>query len=782
SLGAIIIWDDIIDIGNKQDTSMGIHPNKEVDNLKGSVFIDGESLEDDIDLEIDIDHDDSISNIDYNKKNRRNYNNDDIEFSDDGMSDFIVEDDNEKPSRSSKKSLISDKVTPFQPSATPWLGNKCYLTFNMVGSVVSTKVDESHNSIEIEFFDKSLHKDIRFSDPYKFTMSSLSNLGCLFGSNPASDLNYDSGIDKSSAQDSSSSAFILYRAFKGWAGQSDWSFKFDNKEYIHCLALSNNGAAIYTSLNVIRFLSVGGVQVWVESVPSNILCCVSKDNLLFSVFQNNKAEFSSYKSSTSGNNCTYEWDLRKVSNGEKILSGTLPVSADSKITWVGFSEECLPLVCDSVGVLRCLTRFQSGTTSSWIPIFDAKSSSKKRMKKESYWPVGSFESKFLVAILKGNSSYPPIPRPVLSELDLNIPLLHSESATSAEEQNYLIKSITNKENSFISDTTNSHENMESESILELDKLLLGSINAACKAEKLMRALDLVMMLHRQDSLIAAEKIAVFHKNEALAQRIIKIRTSKVKSTRDSRYHDEDDDGDDDDISDEDEQDDEDDQSVIDINDSYQDSGVEMAIEKNSRAKKNQSYSHNINKKMNGKESQFSEINENSSFINSANQYPESLLTNKENQGFDKGLDYDSLKESTNGSNFDTNSLTNLSENSEIQRKRNANIAFNPFAMKFRQSGPSASDSSYSSSIVSENLSSSGKKVKSKGNSESNSFNPFDSIKNKLSSPSRSTTLGSEAISSSKSKKVDEDDDEETYKPSLKNQTLLASFSHVSAKK
>ncbi|OMJ19539.1 Minichromosome loss protein 1 [Smittium culicis] len=652
----------------------------------------------------------------------------------------------------------------------------------MVGSVVSTKVDESHNSIEIEFFDKSLHKDIRFSDPYKFTMSSLSNLGCLFGSNPASDLNYDSGIDKSSAQDSSSSAFILYRAFKGWAGQSDWSFKFDNKEYIHCLALSNNGAAIYTSLNVIRFLSVGGVQVWVESVPSNILCCVSKDNLLFSVFQNNKAEFSSYKSSTSGNNCTYEWDLRKVSNGEKILSGTLPVSADSKITWVGFSEECLPLVCDSVGVLRCLTRFQSGTTSSWIPIFDAKSSSKKRMKKESYWPVGSFESKFLVAILKGNSSYPPIPRPVLSELDLNIPLLHSESATSAEEQNYLIKSITNKENSFISDTTNSHENMESESILELDKLLLGSINAACKAEKLMRALDLVMMLHRQDSLIAAEKIAVFHKNEALAQRIIKIRTSKVKSTRDSRYHDEDDDGDDDDISDEDEQDDEDDQSVIDINDSYQDSGVEMAIEKNSRAKKNQSYSHNINKKMNGKESQFSEINENSSFINSANQYPESLLTNKENQGFDKGLDYDSLKESTNGSNFDTNSLTNLSENSEIQRKRNANIAFNPFAMKFRQSGPSASDSSYSSSIVSENLSSSGKKVKSKGNSESNSFNPFDSIKNKLSSPSRSTTLGSEAISSSKSKKVDKDDDEETYKPSLKNQTLLASFSHVSAKK
>ncbi|OLY79585.1 Minichromosome loss protein 1 [Smittium mucronatum] len=765
TLGAVVIWDDTIDLQDKESPSMGIHPTREVDNLKGSTFIDDESFEDDI----EIDGDDSVSKSGYNKIPRDSYNKNDSDFSDDGMSDFIVDDVNEKSNRSFKKSLGVEKVVPFQPSATPWLGNKCYLTFNTTGSVISTKVDESNNSIEIEFFDKSLHKDIRFSDPYKFSMSSLSNLGCLFGINPSiSDINYGNRNDDPSLVDTGSSSFILYRAFKGWAGQSDWSFKFENREYIRCLSLSDNGAAIYTSANLIRFLSVGGVQVWVESVTPNILCCVSKDNLLFSIYQINKSDSGSYKSSSSANGCSYEWDLRKVSDGEKVMGAPLPVSSDSVVTWCGFSEEGLPLVCDSEGILRCLTRFQSGTSGSWVPVFDANLSSKQRGKKESYWPVGSFDSKFLVAILRGNSSYPPIPRPILSELDFQIPLLHSVSNTSSEEQKYLVKSITDKSNSFVADPISSNEDLDSENMLELDKLLLSSINAACKSEKNMRALDLVMMLHRNDSLEAAEKIAVFHKNEALAQRIIKIRSSRLRN-KSSKYQNEDresgNEGNlDNDVSDSDDE-------------SSNDSGVEIVEQRRmpSRKLKNPSSV----KVDNGKNSQYTASSE---LGDSLNGYPDSLLADKGSnnirnlQESDLFNDEDSEKQS-----HLKDSLLKFDRSSEIQRKRNANMAFNPFAVKNVQTESfSMADSNFSGSTASESSSYSGKKSKTQELLKPNSFNPFDPPFN--GSPLKSSGDTMNTKGSEKSAKTKNIIDHDSYKPSAKNQTLLASFAHSPSKK
>ncbi|PVU92876.1 hypothetical protein BB561_003566 [Smittium simulii] len=533
NLGAIVIWDEVIDL--KSTDVVNPHPSEVLNDINKYTHID--SI-DSVNNELFEDNEENLNktknsnhlNIidDIGEQDNDSINSYEDKFDDD-LNDFIVDEDNIDYSqpKNTNEFKQTDSVIPFQPSATPWLGNKCYLAFSTLGTVISTKVDDSHNSIEIEFFDKSSHRDIRFSDPYKFSIASLSSLGCLFGINSKENyIQLDSKLDNSSNDSSKTSAFILYRAFKGWVNQSDWSFKLNSNEYIQCAALSNNGAAVFTSLGYLRLFSLGGVQVWIESIAKSILACTAKENLLFCVYQNDSVKDHLKHSSSFKNNYSYDWELRKISNGEIVKSGVCPVSQNSKITWIGFSDELLPIVCDSAGILRCLTPRYNKDCFSWIPVFDAKRVSKQRNKQESYWPVGAFENNFIVAIIKGKSLYPSIPKPILSELPMTLPLLHADTNATLEDQNYLLQSIlVNSEAQLSLIETTTVANFKNQEEIKLDKLLLGSINIACKTDKLTRAIDLVTMLHSQESLLAAEKIAVFHKNEALAKHIIDIRAT-----------------------------------------------------------------------------------------------------------------------------------------------------------------------------------------------------------------------------------------------------------------
>ncbi|PVV04858.1 hypothetical protein BB560_000626 [Smittium megazygosporum] len=517
NLGAIFFWDEpiqpILDSNEKQNQESfaqdeTIETINEAESLfnefstspkknKNETFIQDEAIAEKYDL-----FDEQEPNNGYE--------------SEDYMDDFIVDDDHDDYKKfKNKSSKNQNTVASFQPSATPWLGNKCYLAFNTIGTVISTKVDDTHNSIEIEFFDKSSNRDIRFPDPYKFSMASLSSMGCLFGIN-SSLIESSAKVtkEKSDKQLSDSGSFILYRAFKGWADQSDWSFKMNSGEFIRCLTISNRGAAIFSSLGYLRLISIGGVQTWIESIPNSVISCVAKDKVLFYICQQNIGSEGVQRGVVSSESF-YTWELRDISNGKRTGTGNCPVSANSKITWIGFTEEGLPLVLDSEGILRCLSLCKVNDYL-WLPVFDAKSVSKQRDKQESYWPVGALTNNFIVAIIK----------PILSELPFSLPVLHEGSELSNEDKKYMLESVTLRGASeFLAMQSKPEPNMDNGDEIELDKLLLSSINVACKLGKLTRAIDLVMMLNSKESLLAAEKIAVFHKNESLAQKIIEYRSS-----------------------------------------------------------------------------------------------------------------------------------------------------------------------------------------------------------------------------------------------------------------
>ncbi|KAJ1677084.1 DNA polymerase alpha accessory factor Mcl1, partial [Spiromyces aspiralis] len=111
------------------------------------------------------------------------------------------------------------KVSAFQPGSTPAIHGRRYLALNLIGSVVTIEQDTEHNIIEIDFYDKSAHRDIHFRDTNKFSMASLSNQGCLFA---AKSRQTGKGADGNNDDPDHRPSFLSYRAYSSWSAVSNW--------------------------------------------------------------------------------------------------------------------------------------------------------------------------------------------------------------------------------------------------------------------------------------------------------------------------------------------------------------------------------------------------------------------------------------------------------------------------------------------------------------------------------------------------------------------------------
>ncbi|KAJ2032034.1 DNA polymerase alpha accessory factor Mcl1, partial [Coemansia sp. S3946] len=397
----------------------------------------------------------------------------------DAMDDFVVDDDGAGyAERQAPRwtAVAASEVQCFQPGSTPWVGSRRYLAFTMVGSVVSIAQDESHNTIEIEFYDKSVHRDFHFSDSFKFSMAALSESGCLFATT-SRELANDQSLR--GAADADEISVVSYKGFASWSANSDWTYKLPLKENPRCIATSSHGAAVITSLGNLRLFTCGGVQRHIETLPNRVVTCVARDDMLLIILE----APGTIRSSGGMKQLEYEYVLMSMDGQTRLAAGCCPVTPASEIVWTGFSEEGHPAACDSKGMLRVLHKYWAPSHASWVPVLDSRKLSRDRGKREGFWPVALSAKQFIVVTCQGKSKYPPFPKPILDELDIDVPLLNADTQVGQQEAKYLASRLFIEQQRGEAERTGSEypggASVLARDELEQDKLLLRLIQLAC---------------------------------------------------------------------------------------------------------------------------------------------------------------------------------------------------------------------------------------------------------------------------------------------------------------
>ncbi|ORX58528.1 WD40 repeat-like protein [Piromyces finnis] len=415
---------------------------------------------------------------------------------------------------------LVDPQEAFQPGSTPLLksngggSNKKYLAFNMLGSVSSVRHDEEISTIHVEYHDRSILRPYSFTDHRNYSMASLCEHGAVFACE---------GNGKNNLKST-----LFFKPVETWATESDWYLEMNDDENIKVVALTNKGVVAATDKKYIRFFTFSGFQKQILSIKGKIVSMSgnSLNNQLFIVYHNGNV----FDGDQSLEYMLYDSDNYKV-----IKKDELPISQNSTLEWIGFTEYGIPATYDSEGVGRILVKHLD---YQWIPVIDTSFLNKnkdgdsiaKQFNDTTYWAVGMTEKHLLCVILKGSDHYLQFQKPIVSEINLKVPLLQLDTQDGMIEEriyrtNLFMNINRNQNNDIINDDVEDSKYAKED--LELDKLLLTLIMNACKVGNIQRALDLTSTLRLIASVEKAVLIAVRYHLSSLAERMQLIQEAKL---------------------------------------------------------------------------------------------------------------------------------------------------------------------------------------------------------------------------------------------------------------
>ncbi|XP_011623322.1 WD repeat and HMG-box DNA-binding protein 1 [Amborella trichopoda] len=410
-----------------------------------------------------------------------------------------------KPERS--KSSMQEA---FQSGSTPiQAGTRCFLCYNMLGSITSLKND-GFSHIEVDFHDTGRSSRIpSLTDYFGFTMASLNENGSVFANGRKIGKNIST---------------LMYRPFASWANNSEWSMRFEGDEEVKAVALGSGWVAAVTNLNYLRIFSEGGLQKCILSLDGPVATAAGlKDELAIVTHAS--------QSLPSGDQML-EVQVFNVANSTKVFEGRLPLTPGSHLTWLGFSEEGFLSSYDSKGVLKVFTKHHGG---SWIPLFSA--AKERKSEKDYYWVVGLNATKVFCVVCKSPETYPQVtPKPVLTLFNVSFPLASSDLGAEDLENEFMMRGFNLLQAQRIleetaatgQDTTSLDDevfNMEA----ALDRCILRLIASCCKGDKLVRAAELAGLLSLEKSLKGAIKLATAMKLPILAERFHGMAEEKMLS-------------------------------------------------------------------------------------------------------------------------------------------------------------------------------------------------------------------------------------------------------------
>lgn len=379
---------------------------------------------------------------------------------------------------------------PFQSGSTPIDGHRRYLALNMVGLVSCVKHDD-HSTIYVELHDQAQHRPFQISDHYEFSLSYL----------------HTSGVALASVGTKDTTSTLFYRPFTSWAGKGQWQHSLPDFESISCVAVTSLGVVVATNKHFLRFFSFSGIQTLIACLPGRPVCMAASGELLAVAFY-------------PAQSASLSFAMYRVSDMHVMAQGPLPLSVNATLKWFYFAEDSNVLLSfDSAGVLRGVFLACGGVS---VPLLETRTKL-SNPSHERVWPIGvSEEQQLICVILRGGSLYPGFPKPIFSEIPLQLPFLNIDSAGGALEESLV------RNNVFYTQATLKLPGVTSAPIdssqlarqrIEREKSIVKLIQLACQQEDNLRAYDLATFLQTPKALNGAVQIARSKRMDRLAERI-----------------------------------------------------------------------------------------------------------------------------------------------------------------------------------------------------------------------------------------------------------------------
>lgn len=289
---------------------------------------------------------------------------------------------------------------PFQPGATSKSLDHRYMVWNHVGIVRAHKTD-NENSIEVEFHDSSVHHGIHMNNYLNHTMASLSTTVLALACETPSKL--------------------VCIALSGSGGSREWSMPMPNCEEILCVAASEKLVAVATDARYLRLFSAMGTQREVISVPGPVVAVSAHADRILVAYHACAATEDQHIALML---------IQTIGMSVRCREVRVALTPASKLSWIGYTDRGTPVTCDSMGMMR----LHSMRSNHWMPLCDTSLHTKGAS--DNYFITDVSESKQIVrGILCRGSAYPLIvPKPMISELDMQIPLCDLEAEQSQLEE------------------------------------------------------------------------------------------------------------------------------------------------------------------------------------------------------------------------------------------------------------------------------------------------------------------------------------------------------------
>ncbi|KAF2840400.1 putative chromosome segregation protein [Patellaria atrata CBS 101060] len=289
----------------------------------------------------------------------------------------------------------------FQPGSTPWRGNRRYLCLNLVGFVWTVSQEDAYHTVTVEFYDRELHRDFHFTDPFLYDKACLNEHGALFSCSPSS----------------KSPAIIYYRPHETWTTRTDWRTELPAGETPTAIALSESHIVVTTNTGYVRIYSLFGVPLRVHRAKASpTVTCAAWRDYVWTIGNGPLG---------SDGRTTLRYTIENVRRDDVCQAeDILPLPATAELKSIFFSDAGDPCIYDSTGVLLVLLHWRLPGQARWAPLLDTKKLSRlaSGKKEESYWPVAVAGEKFHCIILKGGDTHPYFPRPLLTDFDFRLPV------------------------------------------------------------------------------------------------------------------------------------------------------------------------------------------------------------------------------------------------------------------------------------------------------------------------------------------------------------------------